>query len=227
MVVIAIIGAMDEEITLVKERMAGVVKRDSIAGPIYEGELHGRKICLVKSGVGKVLAAMVAQMLCQMYDIELLIVTGVAGGINPNYKIGHVCIGVESIQYDMDVSALGFSVGEVPFTDYRFIQSDRASIARLQSTSIPGVMMHFGTIGTGDTFVHTDALRASVWNLGCDVVDMETAAIAQVAVIHDAPYIAIRSISDSANETAPKSFTEIMPQLAATNLAVIKALLRD
>lgn len=223
---VIIVGALTEEVGLFRAAITNQQERNTVFGPIYEGEMYGKEICLIKSGVGKVMTAAATQMICQLYDIDLIIFTGVGGALNPNYQVGDVCIGVESIQYDLDASAAGFEIGQVPFTDFRIFKSDPKAVQILRNVGAVGITLHYGRIATGDTFVSTDTLRATIRRLECDLVDMETAAMAQVATLHNAPFISIRSVSDTADQKASESFYEMLPKLAAKNFAVVARLIR-
>jgi len=104
---------MDEELEAYLEVLEEKSSRVFSRTTFHRGFLHGHEVVLVRSGVGKVNAAICAQMLVNLYDVTRIIYTGVAGGVNPALKVLDIVISRDSMQHDIDASQLGFSRGQI------------------------------------------------------------------------------------------------------------------
>lgn len=87
---IGIIGAMEVEVAILKEKMEDVriIKKASM--DFYEGILAGKKVVVVRSGIGKVNAGICAQILADVFSVDAIINTGIAGSLNKNINIGEI-----------------------------------------------------------------------------------------------------------------------------------------
>ena len=114
---IGIIGAMEEEIALLKEKMEieVIVKKASME--FYQGTLNGREIVVVRSGIGKVNAGLCAQILIDVFHVNRLINTGIAGSLKADIDIGDIVISSDALQHDMDARNFGYARGEIPRMD--------------------------------------------------------------------------------------------------------------
>ncbi len=111
---IGIIGAMDEEVALLKETMANK-KEVIVAGyEITEGTLSDKQVVLLKSGIGKVNAALATAMLIERYAPQAIINTGSAGGFAANLEVGDIVISDAVVHHDVDVTAFDYAYGQVP-----------------------------------------------------------------------------------------------------------------
>src|SRR5699024_5642023 len=215
---IAIIGAMDEEIAYFKEMMT--VNHETVKAHVtfYEGKIENTDIILLKSGIGKVNAAMATTILMQNYDIERVINTGSAGGFNEAYQIGDIVIANEVVHHDADARAFNYELGQIPQMPARFKadpQLIKDTQAILESLALPH---HVGLIGTADTFM-ADPLKVKAVREGFpDMIaaEMEAAAIAQVCYQYEVPFIVMRALSDIAGVESSFSFEEFI-QVAAKN----------
>ena len=120
---IGIIGAMDDEIEMYLEHIKDAEEIKWKIFTFYRGKLNGKEVVLVKSGVGKVFAAMVAQRLIDEFNVSRILFTGVGGSLNPELKIGDVVVSTDSAHHDFDAQELGFKRGQISYTDYRFFEA--------------------------------------------------------------------------------------------------------
>ena len=225
---IAIIGALDAEIEEYKHHITEIEQVAWHEFVFYTGLWHGKKVVLVKSGVGKVFAAMITQKVIDTYQPECILFTGVAGGLNTSYEVGDVIIARDCIQHDMDATELGFSRGTIPYTKYRFFESD-AALKKLALATPMEHTLHEGRIVTGDQFLTKKELLAFDYltkELGGDAVEMEGAAVGQVCTVNQVPFLIIRTISDKADENATLSFTEFLPTVAKNSFHVVSHVLK-
>lgn len=208
---IGIIGAMDEEIEHFKENMENV-EETAIAGiEYYLGIFRGKRVALCKSGVGKVRAAVCAQILIDHFRVSKVIFTGVAGALDPALEIGDVVISDQCQYHDMDATSLGFRRGEIPFSERSAFLADREliQVALEASQSIQNGKTIVGKIVSGDQFI---ADRSAVKDLRetfqAACVEMEGAAVAHVCDMNETPFVIVRSMSDKADGTANVNFLE-------------------
>ncbi len=226
---VAIIGAMEEEVAEFLAHAEDVRATERGTFRIHEGMLFGKPVVIVKCGVGKVFAAMVAQHAIDRHDPSAVISTGVAGGLSPDFGIGDVVVSRDCAHHDMDARALGFALGHIPYSDLRFFVTDagladRALGARLAT----GHKVAAGRILTGDQFISGDRHSTHghlTGELEGDAVDMETAAIAQVCNAHGVPFLSVRTISDKADGSAHVDFNAFLPQVAKNSFDVVRGVL--
>ena len=214
-----IIGAMNEEVALLKEKM----KLDSIyhyAGlEFYEGKLGGQSVIIVRSGIGKVNAASAAQILIDRFSVNKIINTGVAGALNDTLKIADIVIG-KSVQYhDFDVTKFGYKKGIIPRMKTSVFKTDKNLREKvLQKGQELGYRISLGKILSGDQFADEKQKRKIKQNMGGDAVEMEGAAIGHVCYLNKIPFVVIRAISDRTTGKAPKDY-KLFKQKAAMESA--------
>ncbi len=237
--IIGIMGAMTQEIELLIPKIRE--KRFHRIGvrTFVTGELEGQEVVVVFSRMGKVAASTTATILIERFQVSLIIFSGVAGAISPKLKIGDIVISEQLVQYDMDASALPeFQKFEIPLLGKRFLDSNcglvdkaqKASIdylredlvndvgkRQLQTFGVEKQVVYRGLIGSGDRFIaskeDSQKLRTDLPALLC--VEMEGAAVAQVAVENDIPFVVIRTISDRADHEAHIDFPKFVDQIAS------------
>lgn len=208
---IGIIGAMDEEIQLLKEGMNNVKEMTKAGITYYSGTFQGQEIVLCKSGVGKVNAGVCTQILVDQFQVTKIIFTGVAGALNPSLEIGDIVISSACQYHDMDASAVGFKKGEIPFSDISVFEADSELMEMAVEASkevIEGKTI-VGKILSGDQFIaDRDLVKALHQEFQGDCTEMEGAAVAHVCDMNKIPFVIIRSMSDKADGSAHINFPE-------------------
>lgn len=226
---IGIIGAMDEEIEELNKSLTNVKMTKIAQIKFYQGDLFGKSCVIVKSGVGKVFSSMTAQILIDKFNVDSIIFTGLAGSINKKMRIGDIVVGTKCIQYDMDATELGFHVGQIPYTDYQFFNSDKKLVDIAIKSVIPETKILTGTILTGDLFLnHKEQARyrALFKELKGDCLEMEGAAVAQVCTLNKIPFVIIRIISDNADESAVVHFEKFKKLVSHKSVTIIENIIR-
>ncbi|WP_144463487.1 5'-methylthioadenosine/S-adenosylhomocysteine nucleosidase [Siminovitchia fortis] len=218
---IAVIGAMEEEVELLREKMDVQMTEVIAHCEYFIGKLHDKEVILSRSGIGKVNAAMAATILLDRYKPDAVINTGSAGGYNPELKIGDLVISSEVRHHDVDVTAFGYKYGQVPQLPEAFEADGKMiEVAEAAARSVEGVQAVRGLIATGDTFMSdpekVEFVRGKFPNI--QAVEMEGAAIAQVAHQFDIPFVVIRSLSDIAGQKSEISFDKFI-ETASVNSA--------
>ena len=214
---LGIIGAMQVEIAALRAHME-IEDTAVISGMEFvPGRLNGTEVVAVVCGEGKVASAVCAQTLILQYHVDAIINTGVAGTLCDELGIKDVAIAADVVQHDMDVTALGYPLGQIPSLDVLKIPCDRALVAALERAVAQVGVAHIrtGTIASGDMFLHTaERKRFIVEQFGAIAGEMEGASIGQVCHLNGVPFVVLRTISDDASGAAPASFETFAAEAA-------------
>ena len=217
MMPIGIIGAMDSEVTTLIARMEGVTTHTYAGRDFYVGRLAGRDAVVVQSGIGKVAAAITAQLLIDRFGVGTLLNTGMAGGLDPRLEVKDLVVATAALQHDFDLTAFGHAPGYLygeEDTKPTLFLPDADLVARALTAAeqvLPaGSKAITGTVASGDVFVDDSALKQRlIAQFGAAAAEMEGAAIAQVAEANGVPFLILRTISDLAEKEAHISFDEL------------------
>lgn len=226
---IGVIGAMKEEIELFHEHMQQVRETERAGITFYEGEFHGKSIVLCKSGVGKVNAAVTTQLLIDTYGAGAVVFTGVAGAVDPELNVGDIVVSTECMQHDMDVTALGFPRGTIPYEQTSLFIADPQlqELAKQASNELFAGRVKEGRVLSGDQFIaNRDTVAALYRELGGACTEMEGAAVAQVCSMNRVPFVVIRSMSDKADGSAHVNFAEFTVQASNHSFRIVEQMLK-
>jgi adenosylhomocysteine nucleosidase len=232
---IGIMGAMIEEVALLKQDLQDICVEEIGGRSYYHGKLYGADVVLVFSRWGKVASATTVTTLITRYNIDQLIFTGIAGAVSPNLNIGDIVIGESLYQHDMDARPI-FKQHEIPLTETIFFRSDNTLVSKthsaakgfltdiektihsdvLRSFAITHPSVHIGKIASGDVFIANQTKTANLITVMPDVlaVEMEGAAVAQVCTDHQIPFVVVRTISDKADHSAVIDFQKFVANIA-------------
>ncbi|MEX1030660.1 MAG: 5'-methylthioadenosine/adenosylhomocysteine nucleosidase [Paenibacillaceae bacterium] len=216
---IGIMGAMAEEVKLIEHDMKQPTITIIAGMSFYEGLLFEVPVVLCKSGVGKVNAAICTQILITKFGVDCVLFTGVAGALDPELNIGDIVISTDCMQHDVDVRALGFALGVIPYADTSIFVADPelVDIAFESSKLLFGNQIWKGRILSGDQFIaDRDKVKQLHLELLGSCTEMEGAAVAQACQTNGIPFVIIRSMSDRADGSAQVNFAEFT-QLASDN----------
>ena len=209
---IGIIGAMEVEVAILKEKMEDVriIKKASM--DFYEGILAGKKVVVVSSGIGKVNAGICAQILADVFSVDAIINTGIAGSLNKNINIGDIVLSTDVVQHDMDATGFGYRKGQIPQMPVFFFNADdnlRRLAEEVCKEVNPDIQVFEGRIASGDQFVcDQDVKNRIVSEFSAYATEMEGAAIGQAAYLNEIPFLVVRAISDKADGSAQMDYSE-------------------
>ncbi|NOU51521.1 5'-methylthioadenosine/S-adenosylhomocysteine nucleosidase [Pseudoalteromonas sp. JBTF-M23] len=225
---IGIIGAMEPEVAILREAIQNKQQLTKGGFTFYTGELAGHTVTLVQSGIGKVAATIATTLLIDNFEPDCVINTGSAGGFEPSLNVGDVVISDEVKHHDVDVTAFGYEIGQVPQMPAGFKAHPTLIEAAKQSVaSLVGTQTMTGLICTGDSFM-CDPVRIEKARTDFPTmlaVEMEGAAIAQACHVLDTPFVVIRSLSDIAGKESPQSFEEYLEVASVNSSKLVTALL--
>lgn len=203
---IGIIGAMEEEVSKLKQIMQDVKIEEKASMEFNVGTLNGKQVVVVRSGIGKVNAGICTQILADDFQVEGIINTGIAGSLKNEINIGDIVISTDALQHDVDAREFGYEPGQIPRMDVLAFKADEKLISQAEKSSHevnPEVGVFKGRVVSGDQFIADKKVKESIiekFQGYC--TEMEGAAIAQAAYLNHIPFVVIRSISDKADDSA-------------------------
>lgn len=225
---LGIIGAMDVEVAEVKKAMEQVEVKTIAGMDFYRGILHGKEAVVVRSGIGKVNAAVCTQILADQYHVDFVINTGIAGSLKNEINIGDIVLSTDTVQHDMDATGFGYPAGQIPQMEDFAFQADEGllKLAEECCKSVnPEIGLFKGRVVSGDQFISDKAKKQRIsktFNGYC--TEMEGAAIAQAAALNHIPFLIIRAISDKADDSANMDYEEFEAQAVKHSVNLILAI---
>ncbi|WP_415884770.1 5'-methylthioadenosine/S-adenosylhomocysteine nucleosidase [Neptuniibacter sp. QD37_6] len=227
---IGIIGAMDEEVELLKAALEEREDHEIAGYLLFTGKLHGHDIVLLKSGIGKVNAAIGTTILLQAFKPDCVINTGSAGGYDPELNVGDIVISSEVRHHDVDLTVFGYEYGQVPRQPAAFTpDATLAKVAERCVERMDGMKTTRGLICTGDQFMNDPDRVERKRKLFPEMkaVEMEAAAIAQTCHQFNTPFIVIRALSDIAGKESGVSFDQFLVTAAKHSAEMIIAMIDE
>ena len=225
---IGIIAAMAEELEILLKDISLEEKRTKANMTFHKGKLYGKDVVAVVCGIGKVNSAVCAQILISEYNVDKIINVGVAGGIGKDIYPGDVVVAENLVQHDMDTTAFGDKMGQIPRLDTFDFKCDQEliTVAKKACEEISEINSFTGRIVSGDQFVadleKIQWLEKEFEAISCE---MEGASIAQVCYLNNIPFVVIRSISDNANNGAHMDYEKFTPIAVKNSTKILKRML--
>ena len=222
---IGIIGAMEEEVEALRAKLTSAEKLTKASMDFYSGVLNGHKVVIVRSGIGKVNAGICTQILADLFHVDAVINTGIAGSLKAEINIGDIVISTDAVQHDMDATGFGYKPGVIPRMETS-CQADptlvRAAKAACEK-AVPEIQAFTGRIVSGDQFISDRAVKDRILaQFGGMCTEMEGAAIAQAAYLNKIPFVIIRAISDKADDSAVVDYPAFERQAILHSVALVE-----
>lgn len=228
---IGIIGAMELEVEALKAELS-VSRIEKKAGmEFFEGTLNGAQVVIVRSGVGKVNAALCTQILADLFQVTHIINTGVAGSLNAKLDIGDILISTDALHHDVDATIFGYRPGEVPQLGIREFPADER-LAKLAKEACektnPDIKAVLGRVVSGDQFISSKEVKTHlIESFHGDCAEMEGASIAHGAYLNNIPFVIIRAISDKADDSAEMDYPVFEAAAAKHSAALVRELVKN
>ncbi|QCD44262.1 5'-methylthioadenosine/adenosylhomocysteine nucleosidase [Campylobacter mucosalis] len=208
---IAILGAMNEEITPILERVGEYETINYANNSFYKANYKGKDLIIAYSKIGKVNSSLTATLLIEKFGAKTLLFSGVAGALNENLKIGELIYATSLAQHDLDITAFGHPYGYVPGIEIFTKTDEGLNALALKIAQKRGLKLTGGIIATGDQFVCSSEKKSWIKAMfKADAVEMEGASVAQVCAQLNVPFFVLRAISDEANGSAEFDFDEFL-----------------
>ena len=210
---IGIIGAMDSEVATLFSHMTSKEKINLNNLTFYKGKLYNKDVVIVKCGIGKVNAALCTQLLILNFKVSKIINTGIAGAVGEGLKIYDFVVSTEAVYHDFDVQFFGYKLGQVPGMPETFKADpsliNAAKLAFEQTDFANKLKLSQGRIASGDQFISGNEKKASIIaNFHPQCVEMEGCAIAQTCFANNVPFVIIRCMSDTADDSVKETYSE-------------------
>lgn len=221
---VAIIGAMEEEVTILRGKIENR-QETVIAGCEYStGTISGVEVVLLKSGIGKVNAALSTAILLEKFKPDYVINTGSAGGFHPELNVGDAVISTEVRHHDVDVTVFNYEYGQVPNLPAAFKADEKlVRLAEESALEVTDMKIVKGLIATGDSFmndpVRVEFVRSKFPDLYA--AEMEAAAVAQVCYQFGVPFVILRALSDIAGKESNVSFEQFLEKAAVNSTKLV------
>ena len=226
---IGIIGAMEEEVAILKKEMEIEEVMDYASMQFCKGKLCGRDVVIVRSGIGKVNAAVCTQVLVDRFQVQVIMNTGVAGSLDAAIDIGDLVISTDLVEHDMDTSAFGDPVGQVPRMDTFSFPADACLVKKAVETNEevnPDIHTFTGRVVSGDQFISSPEVKERLVTLfGAKCAEMEGAAIAHAAYLNKVSCVIIRAISDKADNSSAMDYPTFEKKAIEHTVRLVKGLL--
>ncbi len=212
---LAIMGAMEEEITPLLEYFTNIKKNEYANNTYYEAKLADLEVVIAYSKIGKVFSTLTASTMIQKFGCDTLLFSGVAGGINPKLQIGDLIVANKLCQHDLDITAFGHPNGFVPGGSVFVNTDEKLKNIALNVAKENNIKIIEGTIATGDQFVANEARKEFIEStFKADALEMEGASVAVVCDALKVPCLILRAISDTADMDAGFNFDEFLESSA-------------
>lgn len=221
---IAVIGAMEEEVELLRNSLENTEVATIANSEYTTGTYKDKEVVLLKSGIGKVNAAMSTTVLLYEFKPDIVINTGSAGGYDSNLEVGAIVISDEVRHHDVDVTIFNYEMGQVPQMPAAF-EADKRLIG-LATEAVSEIGEHqygVGLICSGDSFMNNPERVEKVREYfpQMKAVEMEAATVAQVCYQFNTPFVVIRALSDIAGKESNISFDEFLPVAAKHSTEIV------
>ena len=228
---IGIIGAMEDEVAQLKKNMEIEETTEVASLSFCRGKLSGREVVVVRSGIGKVNAAICTQILVDQFHVDVIINTGIAGSLDAEIDIGDIVISTDAVEHDMDASIFGDPIGQIPQMDTFSFPADESLVKlakEVNEKANPDVHTWIGRVVSGDQFVSSGEKKEQlirVFDAKC--TDMEGAAIAHAAYLNKISCVIIRAISDKADNSAVVDYPAFEAAAIRHSVRLIEALVSE
>ena len=230
---IGVIGAMEVEVQTLASSMTGadgkgeakLIKSAHLS--FYEGMLRGVRAVVVKSGVGKVNAAICTQRLISEFDVTHIVNTGIAGAATSSLGVFDVVVSTDAMYHDVDATRFGYKPAQIPQMDtYRFpadkelITAAEKAFAKTDAAKKHRLLK--GRVASGDQFIASGKTKRRIKKL-CDpaCIEMEGAAIAHTCYLSDVPFVIIRAMSDAADDNGGEAIAFNEKAAAEESAAIV------
>ena len=216
---IGIIGAMEVEVKELKEQMQ-IMRQLTKAGMEFcEGILEGQDVVVVRSGVGKVNAAVCTQILIDVFDVKAVINTGIAGSLKAEINIGDLVISSDLVHHDMDAVSFGYPKADKALADLAEKVCEEVN---------PEIQVFHGRVVSGDQFIADKETKENISTLFAGYcTEMEGAAIAQTAHLNEVPFVVLRAISDKADDSASMDYPTFEKQAVAHSVRLVRGMMKN
>lgn len=228
-----IIGAEVDEVEGLKKLITNPVSQTFGTKTFISGKLQGKDVVLTCSGVGKVSASIATTILITVFKVDVVINTGVAGGLSPDTHILDLVVANGTSQHDFDLTFFGRAKGEVPgFTQIIPTDAKFAELAMKKAQIVAdkhNFKIHSGVVVSGDQFISSQEVKNKIEETfpSAKATEMEAASISFTSTVLNTPCLILRTISDNATDGACMTFDELLPLATSHSQEILLQILAD
>ncbi|MDW4202426.1 5'-methylthioadenosine/S-adenosylhomocysteine nucleosidase [Staphylococcus saprophyticus] len=225
---IGIIGAMEEEVAILKDKIVNLEIINVAHVVFYKGRLHDKEVILTQSGIGKVNVAISTTLLINRFHPDLIINTGSAGALDKSLGVGDIVVSDMVAYHDADARAFGYQLGQIPQMPAQFVADSHLIELAKEAINDQKWVAKSGLIVSGDSFIGTAEQRADIKiNFPqAMAAEMEATAIAQTCYQFNLPFIITRAISDLADGDAGITFEAFLEKAAIASSQIVDRLIK-
>ena len=221
---IGIIGAMEEEVTILKRKLNDMNEINIAHVKFYVGTLNHKEVVLTQSGIGKVNASISTTLLIEKFNPEVVINTGSAGALDQTLSIGDILVSNHVLYHDANATAFGYEYGQIPQMPKTYTTDTLLKTMHvLEQQQLNGKV---GMIVSGDSFIGSSEQRQKKQQFP-EAMAVEMEAIAQTCYQFKVPFIVTRAVSDLANGKADISFEEFLDKAALSSSETVSLLVES
>ncbi|SCS25526.1 5'-methylthioadenosine/adenosylhomocysteine nucleosidase [Staphylococcus caeli] len=226
---IGIIGAMEEEVAILKDKIVELEEINIAHVKFYKGLLHDKEVVVTQSGIGKVNVAISTTILIQRFNPTLIINTGSAGALDTSLNVGDVVISDMVAYHDADARAFGYQLGQIPQMPAQFVADKHLIELAIEAIDKQNLTAKTGLIVSGDSFIGTAEQRSAIKTNFPQAMaaEMEATAIAQTCYQFNLPFIITRAISDLADGDAGITFEAFLEKAAISSSEIVDRLIKS
>jgi len=227
---IGIIGAMDIEIQELKEHMENAVYENISGIDFISGKLFGKNAVIAKCGCGKVNSALCAEAMILKYNPEVIINTGVAGGLDKRLNIADIAVADFVVQHDYDTTPLGEPRGFLSQIDIIKIPCAKKTYELLSESAkkLEDTVVVTGTIASGDQFLNSKEIKENIVKEFSAVAgEMEGGAIGHVCYANKVDFGVLRAISDNADGSSHMDFPQFTKIAVKKTVSVLREFIQN
>ena len=227
---IGIIGAMDSEVNELCRCLQYSEETEFAGLNFFSGILNGKNVVVVKSGIGKVNAALCAQALILKFGVDAIINTGIAGALGEGLKIFDFVVSTAAVYHDFDTTAFGYKIGQVPGMVEQFEADSGLADLAVKAFATTDFAKKYkivkGLVASGDQFVSDGQQKKTIQkNFAPACVEMEGCAVAHTCHLNKVPFLIVRCMSDMADETVEQTYSFNEDVCAAASASLVKKML--
>ncbi|MBU0437855.1 5'-methylthioadenosine/S-adenosylhomocysteine nucleosidase [Staphylococcus succinus] len=226
---IGIIGAMEEEVAILKDKLIELEEINIAHVIFYKGKLQGKEVVLTQSGIGKVNVAISTTLLIEKFKPELVINTGSAGALDTSLNVGDIVVSDMVSYHDADARAFGYQLGQIPQMPAQFTADKQLYDKAIVAINEQDLIAKTGLIVSGDSFIGTSEQRLQIKTNFPQAMaaEMEATAIAQTCYQFNLPFIITRAISDLADGDAGITFEAFLEKAAISSSKIVESLIKS
>ncbi|MCX8650838.1 5'-methylthioadenosine/adenosylhomocysteine nucleosidase [Gilliamella sp. B2776] len=226
---IAIIAAMEEEVTILKSKITHYHVERHLGCDFHLGKIANCEIVLLQSGIGKVAAASGTTLLLNNYQVDAVINTGSAGGLSSELNIGDIIVSRDVFYHDVDLTAFSYKPGQMSGCPVTFKADPKYQLLAKTCIQKQGVNAVEGSIGSGDAFINGKSNLERIKQTFPDAiaVEMEAAAIGHVCWLFKIPFVVVRAISDNGDSESAVDFQSFLKLAATQSSLIVESMLSE